>query len=73
MAGDGVPVAELAQKTGIELPEAHGSTSAWLIRHMGRTPKPNETIQVAGAKIIVRRVRRGSVFEVSVSPVDTHG
>jgi putative hemolysin len=67
MAGGGLPVVELAQKTGLDLPEAQGSTSAWLIGRLGRTPKPNETIRLAGAAFTVRRVRRGCVFEVFVS------
>jgi putative hemolysin len=71
MVGGGVPAAELAQKAGFNLPDAHGSTSAWLIRRLGRTPKPNEAVRVAGTEIMVRRVRRGSVFEVSVAPVGT--
>jgi putative hemolysin len=71
MVGGGIPVSELAQKTGFELPEASGSTSAWLIRRLGRTPKPNETVRIAGADIMVRRVRRGSVFEVAVTRAGT--
>jgi putative hemolysin len=67
MAGGGLPVTELAQRTGLDLPDAHGSTSAWLIRRLGRTPKPNEAVHAAGAKFTIRRVRRGCVFEVSVS------
>ena len=69
MAGGGLPALELAQKTGITLPDAQGSTSAWLIRRLGRTPKPNEVVRLADAEFTVRRVRRGCVFEVSVSTV----
>lgn len=71
MAGGGLPVVELAQKTGLDLPEAQGSTSAWLIKRMGKTPKPNEVVRAAGAEFTIRRVRRGCVFEVSVSPGGT--
>ena len=72
MVGGGLPVVELAQKTGLELPEAlQGSTSAWLIRRLGRTPDPNETVRVAGADLTVRRIRRGCVFEVSISQTTT--
>jgi CBS domain containing-hemolysin-like protein len=67
MAGGGLPASELAQKTGLGIPDAQGSTSAWLIRRLGRTPKPNETVRVAGGEVMVRRVRRGCVFEVSVT------
>ncbi len=71
MVGGGLPAVELAQKTGVDLPEAHGSTSAWLIRRLGRTPKPNEIVRLAGAELTVRRVRRGCVFEVSISTAAT--
>jgi putative hemolysin len=67
MAGGGLPAVELAQKTGIDLPEPQGSTSAWLIRRLGRLPKPNETFRIAGADFTVRRLRRGCIFEVSIA------
>jgi putative hemolysin len=72
MAGGGLPVSERAQKTGFDFPEAQGSTSAWLIRRLGRTPKPGEIVRIAGAEVMIRRVRRGGVFEVSVTPAGTH-
>jgi CBS domain containing-hemolysin-like protein len=67
MVGGGVPVAELASKLGLSLPDAHGSTSAWLIRRFGRIPKPSEIHREDGAEFMVRRTRRGKVFEVSVT------
>ena len=66
MVGGGLPVTELASKLGLELPDLEGSTSAWLIRRFGHTPKPNETLRDFGAEFMVRRTRRGKVFEVSV-------
>jgi len=71
MAGGGLPVSELAQKTGFDLPDTQGSTSAWLIRRLGRTPKLNETVRLADVEFTVRRVRRGCVFEVSISTAAT--
>jgi putative hemolysin len=68
MVGGGVPVAEMASKLGLTLADAHGSTSAWLMRRFGHIPKPNEIYQEAGAEFMARRTRRGKVFEVSVSP-----
>jgi len=71
MAGGGLPVAELARKTGFNLPDAEGSTSAWLIKRLGRSPKPTEVIRAGGAEFTIRRIRRGCVFEVSVAPDKT--
>ncbi len=73
MAGGGVPVAELAERTGLELPDPYGSTSAWLIRRLGRKPERNEIVRVAGAELMIRRVRRGMVFEVSITPDGIRG
>lgn len=70
MVGGGIPIAELAKKLGLTLPDAHGSTSAWLIRRLGRIPKPNDTYRANGAEFIVRRTRRGKIFEVSIIPSD---
>jgi CBS domain containing-hemolysin-like protein len=71
MAGGGLPVTELAQKAGLDLPDAQGSTSAWLIGRLGRTPRPNEKLRLADAEFTVRRVRRGCVFDVCVSKTTT--
>jgi len=71
MAGGGLPTIELARKTGFDLPDAHGSTSTWLIERLGRTPKPNEVVSAGRAEFTVRRVRRGCIFEVSVAPAAT--
>ena len=67
MVGGGVPVKELASRLALELPEAHGTTSAWLIRRFGRVPKLNEVHVEAGLEFMVRRTRRGKIFEVSVT------
>ncbi len=71
MVGGGVPVTELAKKLGLTLPDAHGSTSAWLLRRFGRVPKPNEIHREGDAEFMVRRTRRGKVFEASVTPHGT--
>jgi putative hemolysin len=69
MAGGGLPARELAQRTGLELAGAQGSTSAWLIERLGRTPKLNEVVRVGRTDLTIRRVRRGCVFEVMVAAV----
>jgi len=67
LAGGGLPVAELAARSGIALPDTHGSTSAYVIRALGRTPRPNEVVTVDGAEFAVKRLRRGGVFEVALT------
>lgn len=67
MVGGGVPVEELASKLGISLPDAHGTISAWLIRQFGRVPQVNEIHQIDGTEFMIRRTRRGKIFEVAVT------
>jgi putative hemolysin len=67
MVGGGVPVQELADRLGLTLPGASGTTSAWLLQQFGRTPRSPESLRVDGAEFAVRRVRRGKVFEVAVT------
>jgi CBS domain containing-hemolysin-like protein len=66
MVCGGLPVKELADRLGLKLPDAQGTTSAWLIRRLGRVPNVNEVYRLDGAEFLVRRTRRGTVFEVSV-------
>jgi putative hemolysin len=66
MVGGGVPV-EVAGKLGLTLPEAQGTISAWLIRRFGRVPEVNEIDQINGAEFMIRRTRRGKIFEVAVT------
>ena len=70
MVGGGYPVGALQQTMGLKLPDAQGSTSSWLIQQMGRLPAPNETYEVNGLEFMIRRTRRGKIFEVAVKRVD---
>lgn len=40
--------------------------SAWLAKQFDETPKPGESLQRDGYEFVVRRIRRGQVFEVAV-------
>ncbi len=67
MVGGGLPIQQLADRLGVELLGATGSVSAWLIREFGRVPKANEILKVKEIEFMVRRTRRGKVFEVYVT------
>jgi len=67
MVGGGVPITELARRLETTLPDAQGTVSAWLIRRFERVPAVNDVHQVDGARFMVRRIRRGKVFEVMVT------
>lgn len=67
MVGGGFPASKLEDVLGVALENAHGSTSAWLIERMGHLPKLNEVYTEAGYEFLIRRTRRGKIFEVAVS------
>ncbi|NUM54720.1 MAG: HlyC/CorC family transporter [Candidatus Hydrogenedentes bacterium] len=67
MVGGGFPASKLDDVLGVTLENARGSTSAWLIDRMKRLPRVNEVHQEAGYEFLIRRTRRGKIFEVSVS------
>jgi putative hemolysin len=67
MVGGGFPASKLNDVLGVSFDYARGSTSAWLIERMGRVPKVNEVYVEANYEFLIRRTRRGKIFEVSVS------
>jgi CBS domain containing-hemolysin-like protein len=69
MVGGGKPMTEVAtllKKSFSEVPE---NISTWLIGQFGRTPKAGESIKRDGFEFMIRRIRRGQVFEVAVRPL----
>ncbi len=67
MFGGGVPAAEVVAKLG-GAPVSDGVTlAAWLERQLDQSPKPGQTIRHEGLEFVVRRVRRGRIFEASAS------
>jgi len=67
MVGGGFPADKLSEQLGISLLDAKGSTSAWIIARMGGVPKANDIYREGGLEFLIRRTRRGKVFEVAVS------
>jgi putative hemolysin len=67
IAGGGVPIRELAANLGMDLRDAQGTTSAWLLRRLDHLPRPGETLTEQGGGFTIRRVRRGKVYEVMVT------
>lgn len=65
--GGGFPVADLAARLGVALPDASGSLADWIDARLGRVPKPNESFSSGRAEFTVRRVRRSRVFEAIVT------
>ena len=67
VVGGGSPISELATRLGKTFPDAKGDVSAWLSQRLGRTPKAGDTVRVDGCEFLVRRTRRGKVFEAAVN------
>jgi putative hemolysin len=67
MIGGGMSVSEISQKLGITIVGAAGTISEWLGARLNHIPKPGDTYREGGAEFVVRRVRRGRIFEVAVS------
>lgn len=66
MVGGGVPAREVSERLKVDLPDPKGTLSSWLIEKMGRVPKANEVHRLDGCEFVIRRTRRGKVFEASV-------
>jgi CBS domain containing-hemolysin-like protein len=68
MIGGGLSMQELVANLKVQLPDAVGNVSTWLIRRIGHLPKPNDIHKETGVEFMIRRVRRGNIFEVMVTP-----
>lgn len=63
--GGGVPLKDLALESRLPLPEAPESVSTWILGVLGRQPQSGESFTHNGIEIVVRRTRRGKVFEAN--------
>ncbi|MDA0834722.1 MAG: hemolysin family protein [Planctomycetota bacterium] len=66
MIGGGTTMSEVAQLLeGLPL-EVTGTVSSWLLTRFNRAPNPGESYREGHYEFIVRRIRRGKIFEVAV-------
>lgn len=65
MIGGGADIAHVFRKLGLEGAPT-GNVAAWMARRLDKRLKPGDAVDVDGTKFVVRRVRRGKVFEASV-------
>ncbi|MHB8972468.1 MAG: hemolysin family protein [Pirellulaceae bacterium] len=66
MIGGGTPMSEVTPILGPALGEAQGSLSTWLLDKFGRVPRPGDVYRAGSLEFVVRRIRRGKIFEVAV-------
>lgn len=60
-------MSEVSAKLGGRPVAVAGALAAWLERELAQPPKPGQTLQREGIEFVVRRVRRGRVFEASAT------
>jgi len=68
LLGGGVPTSEVAIKTGMDFQDAKGSISSWIIEYLKRVPALGENIVVGDMAFNIRRIRRGQIFELMITP-----
>ena len=68
IVGGGLPASEMFTRVGLPPEPTRDVTSRWLINRVGKLPKLGQVIPVGEKDITVRRMRRGKVFEVLVTP-----
>jgi putative hemolysin len=73
MFGGGVSMNDVSAALGGALPPGPPTLAAWLEEQIGQTPTGGQTLRHNGADILVRRVRRGRVFEASVTTTGMNG
>ncbi len=71
MFGAGVPMSEVAAKLGGRPAATAGTLAAWLDHELAQPAKPGQMLCREGIEFVVRRVRRGRVFEASARVTDT--
>jgi len=67
MFGGGVPMGEVAARLGLRLTSTAGTLAAWLDGELSQPPKAGQTLKREGVEFVIRRVRRGRVFEASAT------
>ena len=66
--GGGVPMDEVSQALGGVLPGGAGTLADFLGGACGGSPRGGQSITIGSTSVLIRRVRRGRVFEASVDP-----
>jgi len=67
--GGGVSVSEMFTKLGIaQTPDSNDIISSWLINKFGQLPRIGQVLNIGDKDITVRRIRRGKIFEILVTP-----
>jgi putative hemolysin len=66
LAGGGISLKTLREKTGINLPDTGKTLNEWLLSSLGKMPKVEDRIPFGAGTFIIRKVRRSNIFEVII-------
>lgn len=66
--GGGTPMDEVSQSLGGLLPAGRETLATWMAKRLGVIPTGGQAVRIDDVEILVRRMRRGQVFEASVTP-----
>ena len=69
LLGGGVPMSDVSVHLGGALPSGSGSLASFLEAEFGDMPKGGQVLRRQGVEIMIKRVRRGRVFEAAITPV----
>ncbi len=66
LAGGGISLKVLREKTGLELPDTEQTLNEWFLKFLDKVPRAEDNILHAGSRFIARKVRRSNIFEVII-------
>jgi putative hemolysin len=66
--GGGTPMDEVSQSLRGLLPAGRETLATWMAKRLGVVPTGGQAVRIDDVEILVRRMRRGQVFEASVTP-----
>jgi len=66
IAGGGITLKVLRQKSGLDLPDMEQTLNEWLLGFLKGMPRVEDKISFGGNTFIIRKVRRSNIFEVII-------
>jgi len=73
MVGGGAAMSRVLERFGVTSDGPAVSLSAFLDARLGRHPARGDEVRLDGIRIVVRRIRRGRVFEATVTRIEPAG
>jgi putative hemolysin len=66
MVGGGVNLADVLRRAGVP-GQLDGTLASWVASQLSRVPRPGDELDLHGARVVVRRIRRGRVFDATIA------